>query len=395
MALLDIWKKSREQLEGKQVNQVIAFAGNGKLLDGNEASVEFRQFLSAIPSSLLASYSGQCLQEKFEGSGLALQDIINEVGRRLGFEVENGRYRGTPGQSGHDGLWRSKDAGAIVVEVKKTDAYRIDLDNLAKYRHQLSESAKLSEDNSSMLVVVGNEETGDLEAQIRGSRHAWDVRLVSVDALLRLMRLKEDVEDPDMIRRISEVLVPQEFTRIDGIIDLVFSAAAEIRHVEREGEEEPTQAEREPARKPQFVPVKFHDACAERIQAYLDLPLVKQSHAFYASPGGDTSVVCVVSREHRRPRSSTSSFWFAFHPHQRERLVSSKQAFVGFGCGSPKLVLLIPFKTFEAWLEGMNTTHLEGRFYWHVSIFREGKKIVLHRKRGFDKIDLTGFRLRD
>lgn len=395
MALLDIWKKSRDQLEGKQVNQVIAIAGNGKLLDGNETSLEFRRFLSAIPSGLLASYSGQCLQEKFDGSGLALQDIINEVGRRLGFEVENGRYRGTPGQSGHDGLWRSKDAGAIVVEVKKTDAYRIDLDNLAKYRRQLSDSAKLSEDKSSMLIVVGNEETGDLEAQIRGSRHAWDVRLVSVDALLRLMRLKEDVEDPDMIRRISEVLVPQEFTRIDGIIDLVFSAAAEVRHVEREGEEEPAETEREPARKPQFVPVKFHDACAERIQAHLDVPLVKQSHAFYASPDGDTAVVCVVSREHRRAGSSTSSFWFAFHPHQRERLEESNQGYVSFGCGSPKLVLLIPFKTFEAWLEGMNTTHLEGRFYWHVSIFREGKRVVLHRKRGFDKIDLTGFQLRD
>jgi hypothetical protein len=208
------------------------------------------------------------------------------------------------------------------------------------------------------------------------------------------MRLKEDVEDPDMLRKISEVLVPQEFTRIDGIIDLVFSAAAEIRHVEREGEEETTEAQREPAKKPQFVPVKFHDACAERIQACLDVPLVRQSHAFYASPDGDTSVTCVVSREHHRPGSSTSSFWFAFHPHQRQRLSGAKQAYLGFGCGSPKLVLLIPFKTFETWLEGMNTTHLEGRFYWHVSIFREGKKIVLHRRRGFDKIDLTNFQIK-
>jgi hypothetical protein len=26
--------------------------------------------------------------------GFALQDVINQVGRRLGFETENGRYRG-------------------------------------------------------------------------------------------------------------------------------------------------------------------------------------------------------------------------------------------------------------------------------------------------------------
>ena len=33
--------------------------------------------------------------------------------------------------------------------------------------------------DSSMLIVVGGEDTGDLEAQIRGSRYAWDIRLVS------------------------------------------------------------------------------------------------------------------------------------------------------------------------------------------------------------------------
>jgi hypothetical protein len=48
-------------------------------------------------------------------------------------------------------------------------------------------SGQLKEDQSSILIVVGREDTGDLEAQIRGSRHAWDVRLISVDALLRLM----------------------------------------------------------------------------------------------------------------------------------------------------------------------------------------------------------------
>jgi hypothetical protein len=43
------------------------------------------------------------------------------------------------------------------------------------------------------------------------------------------MRLKENVEDPQIDRRISEVLIPQEFTKLDGIIDLVFSTAEEVR----------------------------------------------------------------------------------------------------------------------------------------------------------------------
>jgi hypothetical protein len=34
-----------------------------------------------------------------------LQDIVNEIGKRLGYEVQNGRYQGVVNQSGFDGLW--------------------------------------------------------------------------------------------------------------------------------------------------------------------------------------------------------------------------------------------------------------------------------------------------
>jgi len=85
-------------------------------------------------------------------------------------------------------------------------------------------SGQIDEECSSILIVVGREDTGDLEAQIRGSRYAWDVRFISVDALLRLMFLKEEVDDPATIQRIGNVLIPREFTRLDEISEL---AAAE------------------------------------------------------------------------------------------------------------------------------------------------------------------------
>lgn len=46
MALVDLWTNSREQPEQKHVQQIIAFAGDGKLLDGSEASKESRGFLA-------------------------------------------------------------------------------------------------------------------------------------------------------------------------------------------------------------------------------------------------------------------------------------------------------------------------------------------------------------
>jgi hypothetical protein len=78
MPLTDLWLHSRDQLEDKHVQQIIAFAGTGQLWDGNAGSAEFRDFLSHVPSNLLRRYADQCLQEGFSGSGFALQDIIDD-----------------------------------------------------------------------------------------------------------------------------------------------------------------------------------------------------------------------------------------------------------------------------------------------------------------------------
>jgi hypothetical protein len=89
---------------------------DGKLRDGNETSAEFRQFLSHIPSDLLWTYAGQCLTSSFHDSGLALQDIVNQAGRRLGFKVEDGRYRGTAGEVGFDGIWGTAEGDAKLLD---------------------------------------------------------------------------------------------------------------------------------------------------------------------------------------------------------------------------------------------------------------------------------------
>ena len=388
MSLLELWGKSKSQLEDKHVQQIIGIAGSGKLLDGGDASKEFRNFLSRVPSNVLSTYAEQCLADKFDGSGLALQDIVNQIGRRLGFNVQDGRYRGTPNESGHDGLWNSALGNTIIVEVKTTDAYRVDLDTLADYRRRLIESGKIKEGKSSLLVIVGRQDTGDLEAQIRGSRHAWDIRLVSVEALLRLMRLKENVDDPQIFKKISEVLIPQEYTKIDGIIDLVFSTAEEVRH-DLEVSGGAGDVGDEDDHKPRTVPANFNDACVERIQAFLKKPLVKQTRALYGTPDGSMLVMCAVSRAYKK--SSDEGYWYAFHPHQKEKLSLAKEGYVAYGCGSEKTVVLIPFKQFKTWLDGLNTTQLEDRFYWHVHINRDDGKYYLRRKRGFEKVDITKY----
>jgi hypothetical protein len=146
MALSDLWENSRQQLEGKHVQQIIAFAGDGHLRDGGAATDDFRNFLAQIPTSILQDYAEQCLTDSFTGSGLALQDVVNEIGRRLGYQVTSGRYRGGSGQIGFDGLWTLQDGHAIVVEVKTTDAYRIDLIVVADYRKALIKEDRILEE---------------------------------------------------------------------------------------------------------------------------------------------------------------------------------------------------------------------------------------------------------
>lgn len=386
MPLLDLWLSSREQLRDKHVQQLIAVAGDGTLADGGAGSIEFRAFLSHIPTALLKRYADECLTEKFPNSGFALQDIINELGARLGADVVAGRYRGRPGGIGHDGLWRFPAGHSVVVEVKTTDAYRIDLQRIASYRKALIEAGDVTEDGSSILIVVGREDTGDLEAQIRGSRHAWDVRIISVHALLALLEIKEEVEDPEIIRRIHQVLVPCEFTRLDQIVEIVFSTAEEIKQEETTETEEPAAGR---GREPKFTPVAFHEGCIERISSHLAQNLVKRSRAKYSTPDGTIAVNCAVSKEH--DPEGQPNYWFAFHPHQKEFLEGAQTGYVAFGCGSPERLLLVPYPQFREWIDGFWTTEAEDRVYWHVVIYRENGRFILHRKKGESRVELTRF----
>jgi hypothetical protein len=285
------------------------------------------------------------------------------------------------------------------VEVKTTDTYRIDLNTIANYRRGLIKQGTISEEHSSVLIVVGRDDTGDLEAQIRGSRHAWDVRLISTEALMSLLAVKEEVEDPQIQSRIHAVLRPREFTRLDEIVELLFSTAEDIKQeqvvedevlVEDEGNEQNGSATGD--RKPKFVPVAFHDACIRRIEQVLGTSLLKRSRATFTAPDKDLRLICSISREH--VRSGTHSYWFAFHPHQAEYLSGSDNSYVAFGCGSEHQLLLIRYTVFAPWLEGMNETTTKNRTYKHISIFQTSNGFELVRRQGWPRIDLSPYLLR-
>ena len=375
-SILSVYQNNKSALDGKTLSQILAFTGDGKLKDNNKTSTDFREFLNEIPSQLITQFANNCLTDGFTDSGLALQDVINQIGTRLSFTVENGLYRGNQNDIGFDGIWTSKEGYSIILEVKTTDAYRMNLDDtVAKYRTKLIEQNKISKTESSILIVVGREDTGGLEAQIRGSKHAWDIRLISTDSLIKLLTLKETLNDTKTIQQITELLKPKEYTRIDQLIELIFVTSKDLQielPTEEEIEEVATEKKTRVASEDRSTPVSFNEECFLKVKNKLGLNLVKQSRASYSNQEKSTALICAISKEYEQ--GQYTKFWFAFHPHQQEYLNDFQNSYVAFGCGSPDDTLLIPFKEFEPFLKNCGTTENEERMYWHIVIhFRENK----------------------
>ena len=227
MPLLDIWEKARDSVVSMSALQILTIAGDGALKDNSDSSYELREFLSYVSIDALEKYACECLNEKFSDGGFFLQDIVNELGRRLEHNVEPGLYRGVKGKIGFDGLWDSPEKHCLLVEVKSSTAYSIDLDRIAFYRSSLIDNGKIDK-LSSVLIVVGSEDTSGLEAQIRGSRYAWDMRIISLEGLIKLVKIKDSTEEEITGKKIRSLLIPIEYTKLDGIIDVMFTTTTDI-----------------------------------------------------------------------------------------------------------------------------------------------------------------------
>jgi len=311
MPLLSIWKSNPEAILSMNIEQIVSSSGNGQLKDDNECSLELRAFLSQAPSGELTTYASHCLNSSFNKSGLVLQDIVNELGRRLGYKVTNGRYQGTVNSIGNDGLWTAPNGHHLLVEVKTTDAYRIPLNKIAAYRDGLVDSGKISKGNS-MLIVVGRDDTGELEAQVRGSRHAWDMRLLSVEALLRLVNLVEKTDSEHTEEKIRSLLVPFEYTRLDDLIDIVFTTATESSEDVEQPMAEVLLREKGATSfsvTPKEILEKVRDSIVNAFATKNDIKLIRKSKVLYWDDSHKFRIACAISK---RYADSGAVYWYAY-----------------------------------------------------------------------------------
>jgi hypothetical protein len=96
MPLIALRSSNRTAIDEWSIAQVVAGAGDGNLRDGSLCSQELRAYLSEVTRSKLTQYIDHCLSQHFSKGGMVLQDLVNELGRRLDYEVTNGGIRGHP-----------------------------------------------------------------------------------------------------------------------------------------------------------------------------------------------------------------------------------------------------------------------------------------------------------
>jgi len=384
--LSQLWHDQSAFLIGKSFLQIIQVAGDGQLRDENETSSELREWLGVIPLERLRSCAEECLSTAFADSGQALQDVINEVGVRLGFKVTPGRYRGVRNAIGNDGLWVGEDGFGFLIEVKTTDAYRINIDTVASYRAQLVKSEALEESKSSILIVVGRQDTGDLEAQIRGSQHAWDVRLISVDALLRLAEVKEQLNDWSTSNKINLMLRPVEYTRLDGIVELLFAAKQDL---EKDDLIAPPEEESKTGVQAKIAPSTYdaaREAAVRKIEAKIGVTFVRRGKALRASSDGKTRLVCLASQKYAGPGGS-GNYWYGFTVTQRQFLLDAQMGYAAFVCGDSDKLFLVNRDELLLWLPDMLTTPPDPTSdeeirHWHIYFNDYVNRVDLMRSGG-------------
>lgn len=394
-SITGLWRENKEVFKDKILKQILGFTGEGELKDNNSTSQQFRELLDNILTKLLKKYGEECLTTSFPGCGFALQDIINQIGSRLDFNVEFGLYRGKKNAVGFDGLWTANDGFSLVVEVKTTDAYRINLDKISNYRNSLIEQKRIEKEKSSILIVVGREDTGDFEAQIRGSRHAWDVRLASVDSLFQLLELKEKLNDSKTLQQINTLLKPLEYTRIDKLLDLIFITSRDLQFEEENvemliEEESDVVSDSDSQRR---EPVNFHEECAAKVEKYLKMNLLRNTRTTFFDNETKTRFTCSVSKPHDTVKGP--KYWFAFHSSQKEYLNEASTGYIILGCGSVENTFLIPFSSFQPWIKNFWSTGDDKRMYWHVVIREiDGKfYMLLPKPEKGKKTDITKYRI--
>jgi len=204
----------------------------GKLDDSSGEDTGRERFRRYLGKNLLSpgqvrDFVEESLRNTGDQYNRALQDLVNYVGKFLGFEVTFGRYQGVRGEIGFDGHWKSPSGLHLVIEVKTTEVYAVKTATLVDYINQLISAKEIPSGEEAIgLYMIGrpDPELRQLENAIVAEKKSDQLRIISVNSLLSLaeMMTEYDVQHDDILT----ILKPSGCT-IDPVVQLMTRLVAE------------------------------------------------------------------------------------------------------------------------------------------------------------------------
>ncbi len=154
----------------------------------------------------------------------AFQDLVVTIGLHLGMRVEYGRY--SRGQEiGYDGKWVASGERTILLEVKTSPWPVPSVHQLGSYMNRYVPRYGISPENVYGLFIVGPGDHTPLVDQIKGSEYRSRMKMAEVDDLLRLWRLKRDLEKragaEAAARMVQNLLLPFESINVGAVVGLI------------------------------------------------------------------------------------------------------------------------------------------------------------------------------
>jgi len=176
-----------------------------------------------------------------------------------------------------------------------------------------------------------------------------------------------------------------EFTRLDGLVDIMFTTATDVESglVEAAIETiEATDVAAPATNTPsgwQFTDTavldKKRNDIIEALSRKIGSKLIKKSRALYWDASHEKRVACSISKRYTR---GGYSYWYAYHPTWDTFLGEAQTAYFVLGCMDLPEAFALPLDVIRSHLGTLNTTTTDKDYtYWHIHLVDTPQGIAL------------------
>jgi hypothetical protein len=204
------------------LDRIVELAGDWA--DGSRASEQFRGIIEdeQTTTAEIEAFLNEAIQGSETHHNRALQDLVNNIGARLGFTIEYGIYQGTTDQIGYDGHWMSTATDPpshLIVETKSSTTYSINPTQAGEYMEELEQREELERSQVYGLYVVGDDEIDTIANTILGSAYRDRMRVITAQRLLDLLSIQE--ESGLRHTQVLDVLLPINAVDVGTLVGLL------------------------------------------------------------------------------------------------------------------------------------------------------------------------------